>query len=237
MFQTRRVNAHSALVGKGIAVLLGRACWAGVGLEITQQSLQALLVRIVVFPAGKVPDMACPSDAGGPWQACLLDRLIQGDGKEGRFVVALFFLKGGHDLAFYPLTVDGMFRKDNQELIIQAERLINAVPELLPNFQVLRSKPAPNAIGLQVGIESFNKLLIFTGIADTARVILNWVLSQGMGRGDEGLSDACFAQELLRNRAFRARDGIRANGRRASVPHCIQSSNGSQINISKDRPS
>jgi hypothetical protein len=237
MFQTRCLNTHFALVRKGIAVPLGCACWGVVGLEIAQQTLQAFLVRIMVFPVGKVPDMACPADTGGPWQACLLDRLIQGDGKEGRFLAALFFLKRGYDLAFYPLTIHGMFRKDDQELIIHADRLINTVPKLLSNFQVLWSIPAPDAIGLQVGIEPFDKLLIFTGMADKALVVLYRVLSQGMSIGDEGLCDACSAQEYLRNIAFRLRDGIRANGRRVIMLNCFQSSDGSQINISKDRPS
>jgi hypothetical protein len=234
MFQTGCFNVHVTCDGKRMAVLLGRACGWGV-LEIAEQALQAFLVRIVVFPAGKVSDMSHPSDVSCPWQVCLLDHLIQGDGKEGRFVAALFFLKGGHDLSFYPLAIDGVFRKHHQELVIQADRLVNAVPELLPNFQVLRSKPASNVFGLQVGIESLGKRLILTGIADKAGVVLDRVLRQGMGIGDEGLSDTCFAQEHLRNVAFRPRDGICANGRRGIMGHCFQSFDDSQINISKDR--
>src|SRR5438270_129085 len=56
-WRTRRFNAHFRLVGKWLSVLLGRACWWVTGLKIAYQPHQAFLVRIVLFPLGKVPNV------------------------------------------------------------------------------------------------------------------------------------------------------------------------------------
>ena len=233
-WRTRRFNAHSTLVGKWLSVLLELACGWVIGLKITHQPLQAFLVRIVIFPAGKVSDMACPSDSSCPRQTCLHHSLIQCDRKEHPFVLLLFPLKGSHDLVFHPYAIEGVFREDNQELIMRADSLLNATLKLLPGLQIYRGIPASNAFGSQVGIETFDKPPVFGRIANEAGVVLDGVLSQGVGRGNKGIGQACVTQECLRNVSFRPQEGIRPDSRRAQMPHCYQSFHGSQVNTSKD---
>src|SRR6266568_1256112 len=236
-WRTRRFNAHLTLVGKWLAVWLGLACWWLIGLQIAHQPHQAFLVRIVFFPVGKVSDMACLLDTGGPRQPHLHHCLIQCDGKEHPFVLLLFLLKGSHNLAFHPLAIDRVLREDNQELIMQADRLVNAMPKLLPDPQIFRGVPASHAFGLQVGIEEFDKFLVLARVANEAGVVLDGVLNQGAGIGNEGIRQACLSQEGLRNVSFQSQEGIRPNDRRAKMPHCFQSLHGSQVNTSKDRQS
>ena len=235
--ETRRFNVHLTLVGKWLAVWLGLACWWLIGLQIAHQPHQAFLVRIVFFPVGKVSDMACLLDTGGPRQPHLHHCLIQCDGKEHPFVLLLFLLKGSHNLAFHPLAIDRVLREDNQELIMQADRLVNAMPKLLPDPQIFRGVPASHAFGLQVGIEEFDKFLVLARVANEAGVVLDGVLNQGAGIGNEGIRQACLSQEGLRNVSFQSQEGIRPNDRRAKMPHCFQSLHGSQVNTSKDRQS
>ena len=118
---------------------------------------------------------------------------------------------------------------------MQADRLVNAMPKLLPDPQIFRGVPASHAFGLQVGIEEFDKFLVLARVANEAGVVLDGVLNQGAGIGNEGIRQACLSQEGLRNVSFQSQEGIRPNDRRAKMPHCFQSLHGSQIDISKDR--
>ncbi len=206
-------------------------------MKIAQQSLQAFLVRIMVFPVGKVPNVPLSSNSGCPRIGCILDGFIQRDGEEGRLPLVLFLVQRFFDFILYPRTVNGMLRKDDQELVIESDRLINAVSEFVSNFQIFRSKPATNAFGSQVSMEAFDKLLVLAGIADKAGVVLNGVLNQGTDIGNEGIGEACLTQECLRNVSFRPQEGICPDGRRTLMDESFQSLHHSQVNISKDCPS
>ena len=191
--QTQCLNFQVTLVGKWLAVWLRCACWWVIGLQVAYQTYQAFLVGIMIFPVSKVTNMPCSSDVGGPGQVGLHDHLVEFDGKEHWFVLMLFFLKSSHDFVFNPCAIDGVFREDDQELIVQANRLINAMPKLLSDLQVFRGEPAPDAFGLQVSIETLCELLVFTGIANEACEVLDRVLNQGTNIGNEGISQTCPA--------------------------------------------
>src|SRR5258708_3861747 len=100
------------------------------------------------------------TDIDSPGHICLLHRLIQRNGEKHRLVLLLFLLKSSHDFSLNPFAADRMFREDHQELIVQANRLINTVPKPLTALQVIRSKPTTHAIALQVSIKSFSKVLV-----------------------------------------------------------------------------
>src|SRR6266702_3425348 len=130
-----------------------------------------------------------------------------------------------------------MLRKNDQEFVIHSDRLVNAMFEFVSDFQIFRGIPAAHAFGLQVGIEAFDKLLVLAGIANKARVVLDGVVNQGAGIGNEGIGEAGLAQEGLGDVSFRPQERICPNGRRAMMVYCFQSFHGSQVNISKDCPS
>src|SRR6266853_292134 len=87
--------------------------------------------------------------------------------------------------------------------------------QLVSNLQVLRRKPAPYSLVLQVGIQALCEFLVFARIADKARVKLN-----GRHRSDERfhvrnerLRHTSTAQENFRNIPFRTVDGRNVDGR------------------------
>ena len=236
--KTPCLNADVARVGNTFVVLLGLAHrWNGAGLKITKQAPKGYLIGIVLFPLGKVPNVPLSSNIGCPRIGCILDGFIQRDGEEGRLSLVLFLFQRLFDFILYPRTINRMLRKDDQEFVIEPDRLINAVSEFVSNFQIFRSKPAANVFALQIGIEPLGELLILAGIADKARVVFNGVLNQGTDIGNEGIGQACTTQECLRDVSFRSQEGICPDGRGAIMDDGFQSLHRSQINISKDCPS
>ncbi len=206
-------------------------------LKIKKQALESLLVGVLIFPPAKVSNMPGTTDIDSPGRICLLHRLIQRDGEKHQLVLLLFLLKSSHDFSLNPFAVDRMFREDYQELIVQANRLINIVPKTLTALQVIRSKPTTHAIALQVSIKPFSKVLILASRADKAGVVLDRMGHQGTHVGDEVLWNASPAQKGLGNLACGAVDGINANRRWISMLHCLKPFYGTQINVIELRPS
>src|SRR5260370_20952399 len=145
--------------------------WLVMGLKIKQQALESLLVGVLIFPPAKGFNMTGTTDIDGPGQIRLLHQLIQRDGEKHQFVLLLFLLKSSHDFSLNPFAVDRMFREDYQELIVQANRLINTMPKILTDLQVLRSKPTTHAVALQVSIQPFSKVLVLASIV----TVDNWI--------------------------------------------------------------
>src|SRR5260221_13512287 len=211
--------------------------WLVMGLKIKKQALERLLVGVLIFPPAKVSNMPGTTDIDSPGHICLLHRLIQRDGEKHQLVLLLFLLKSSHDFSLNPFAADRMFREDYQELIVQANRLINIVPKILTALQVLRSKPTTHAIALQVSIKPFSKVLILASRADKAGVVLDRMGHQGTHVGDEVLWNASPAQKGLGNLACGAVDGINANRRWISMLHYLKPFYGTQINVIELRPS
>jgi hypothetical protein len=74
-----------------------------VGFEIAQQSLKRFHIRIMVFPAFKVPNVTCPLDVCGPAGGTLDNSGVQTDRKENGSFGDLFFGKGSFDLELNPI--------------------------------------------------------------------------------------------------------------------------------------
>src|SRR5438094_8169883 len=119
----------------------------------------------MLFPAGEVSNMPCALNICCPCLLCFIYHVVQLDGKEHKLPCLMLFTKSGLYLFFYPRTGYRVLRENKQKLIIQPNRLINAHPELIADFEIFRGKPAPDILALQVGIEAFGKVLIFTGVA------------------------------------------------------------------------
>src|SRR5712692_10535927 len=130
-----------------------------------------------------------------------------------------------------------MFREDYQELIVQANRLINTMPKILTDLQVLRSKPTTDTIALQVSIQPFSKVLVLASIANKAGVVLDRMGHQRTHVDDEVLWNTSSAQKDLRNMACRAVDGINTNRRWIAMLHCLKPFHSTQINVIELCPS
>ena len=207
------------------------------GLKIKQQALESLLVGVLIFPPAKVFNMTGTTDIDGPGQIRLLHQLIQRDGEQHQFVLLLFLLKSSHDFSLNPFAVDRMFREDYQELIVQANRLINTMPKIITDLQALRSKATTHAVALQVSIQPFSKVLVLASIANKAGVVLDRMGHQRTHVDDEVLWNTSSAQKDLGNMACGAVDGINANRRWISMLHCLKPFHGTQINVIELCPS
>jgi hypothetical protein len=130
-----------------------------------------------------------------------------------------------------------MFREDNQELIVQANGLINIMPKILTDLQVLRSKPTTHAVGLQVSIKPFSKVLVLASIANKAGIVLDRMGHQRAHVDNEVIWNTSSAQKDLRNMACGAVDGINANSRWISMLHCLKPFHRTQINVIELCPS
>src|SRR5260370_3553 len=171
--------------------------WLVMGWKIKQQALESLLVGVLIFPSAKVYNMPGTTDIDGPGQIRLLHQLIQRDGEQHQFVLLLFILKSSHNFFLNPFAVDRMFREDYQELIVQTSRLINTMPKILPDLQVLRSKATTHAVALQVSIQPFSKVLVLASIANKAGVVLDRMGHQRTHVDDEVLWNTSSAQKDL----------------------------------------
>jgi hypothetical protein len=56
---------------------------------------------------------------------------------------------------------------------MEANSLIDLLVYFLAACDVMRRKPAPHPLGLQIGVQPISELLIFAGVADEAGVELD----------------------------------------------------------------
>ncbi len=115
-----------------------RSLTATLGFQVTQQTGKRLLVLVVVFPALEVTNMAHPSNVSGPGLLGLHHRLVQFDGEQDQLALLLFFLEGGFDFFFYPGAFNGMLRENQQQFVMDANRLVNAATDFVANAHIMR---------------------------------------------------------------------------------------------------
>src|SRR6266436_2110852 len=122
-----------------------------------------------------------------------------------------------------------MLGEHQQQLVIQTNGLVDALPDFVTSLHVFRGKPAAHAFTLQVGIQLVGKLLVVAGIANKTSIVLDG--HQRAHVDDEVLWHTGFAQKCFGNVPFGAVDRVNANVRWACMLYCIQSPHGAQINI------
>src|SRR5260221_366184 len=202
-------------------------------LQIAEQALQPALVGVMVFPAGEISNMARLFDVCSPISGALDDPFIQADGKEHGALCFAFFGQCFLYLVFDPPTSDRMRREDQQQLIVLANGLIDALSDLVSNLHIFRGKPAAYACALQVGIQPVGKLLVTAGIANKAGVILNGMGNQGAHIGEEVLLHNGVTQKCFGNVSPGEVDRINTDTRWAFMLYRLKSSHGAQIDTSE----
>jgi hypothetical protein len=208
-------------------------CWWFVGLQIAKQTFQSLVVEVVVFPVREVPDMPRTANICSPGGATSHDMTVQTNRKKDSSLLFGLLLKSGFYLILDPCAFHRLLRENQQKFIIQTNRFINALSNLVASFHILRGIPTTDSLALQIGIEAFDEFLIFTRVADEAGVVLDSAINQERKISQEVLRYTCFAQKILWNPAFRTIERIDAEARRTLVLNGFQSFGRPQINISK----
>ena len=99
--------------------------------------------------------------------------VIQPNRKEHELFLLPFLLKSRLDLVFYPGAFNRVLREHQEQLVVDTNSFINAGSEAIPNFQIFRRKPAADVLALQVGIEVFGEILVFSRVADKTGVVFD----------------------------------------------------------------
>jgi hypothetical protein len=105
----------------------------------------------VLLPAGEVPDVAGVPEQCWSARTALHHRVVDTDGEED--CLALWFPlpgEGGLDLLLDPLAGDGGFGEHEQELVVEADRLVNGGADARADGQVVGGEPDAHALGLEV---------------------------------------------------------------------------------------
>ena len=119
---------------------------------------------------------------------------------------------------------------------MDANGLFDAVAESIADFQILRSKPAANMLGLQILVQSLGKLRISAGVTDKTRRELNEVSSKGTDKRHEIFGYASIAKESLRDFTFGAINGIDSDCGWAEVVHRFEPFDPAQVECGEYRP-
>ncbi len=208
--------------------LFGSFCF-----EVTKQSLQRLLVALVMFPAGKIADRAFTADFGGPSKGTGRDCVVQAKREEDGLLFLAFSCQGGVDFMFDPSACKRVFGENKQEFLVQSDGFIHPMTNTGSPFQILWSTPAANIFPLQVSIQAFSKGLILPGIANQAGVVLAGVSGKGVHVLKEGVRCASSFHKHLWNIALRQVDAVDTQWRWTRVQNGVQPLDASEISITE----
>src|SRR5689334_8295549 len=109
---------------------------------------------VMLLPAGEVADMTLQPYRFNPslirFQHCIIDA----NREQNKPIVPTFTVESRVDLVFNPGTLHGMFREDEQQLIMQLNRFVDALAEGVADLEVFGSEPAAYAFGLEVCVNA-----------------------------------------------------------------------------------
>jgi hypothetical protein len=205
----------------------------GFGLQSAQQSSKAFLIGVVIFPVCEVTDMARLLNIPCPVCLAVQDGAIQANRVQHVRHALRFLNQSTLHFVGDPCAGNGMFREDQQQLVIRADRFIDALLDLISDIHVFRSKPASYPLALQVSIEAFGKLFVLARIANKAGVVLDCSTGQRPGILNNLIGCTSSLQENGRNIPLRSHQCINADGRRSQMFDGLKSPDWAQVNIPK----
>ncbi len=68
--------------------------------------------------------------------------IVQADREEHLVTKLILFFAGSHRLALDPSALNGMFRKDEDELVVETNGFIDSLMVVVANLEIFRRKPA-----------------------------------------------------------------------------------------------
>src|SRR5258708_28506091 len=140
--------------------------------------------------------MARAAQRSRPGLRCLLYAVIQAYRKKHQALLLLFFLECRFDLILDPGACKRVFREQEEQFVLQVNRLINTRADFIAGFHVLRGEPAAYPLGLQIGMETMSKGVVFVRVADEQRMILNGAYPCGPPEFNPLIGDTSFTQEV-----------------------------------------
>src|SRR5262249_13609924 len=135
------------------------------GPEVSQQAVERALIGIVILPAGEIADVPRPFDLRGPSYRAFQDGVIEPDREEHDPFLPPLPVQRGFDFRFHPIAGEGLLREHEHELVVHADRRVDALAELLADLEVFRGKPATDALGLEIGVQAFGEASVLGAVA------------------------------------------------------------------------
>ncbi len=215
--EVTRTILNTCLLFKRLLFLL-----VSLGVERAQQEFEVLFILLWVGPVLKVADMSGFFDNLGPWLLTGQDGWVNSYGIQNIWNALWFLVQRSFNFISNPITLDGMLRQDQQQLVIQTYRFFNAVSDLISDVHIFWCKPAAYSFLLQVVMQASGKQFILARIADKTGVVLVGRLDQRTSIDDEGITESCTFQERFGDVSFRPFQGIGSDGRGSKVLYGLQ---------------
>src|SRR5687768_439842 len=107
---------------------------------------------------------------------------------------------------------------------MEANRVLDFVPEPVADLKVVGGKPASHPDRLQIVMQPLTELLILAGVTDEAGIRLGGMTAKRHSPNirDHVLRSTAAAQEHVRNAPRGCEDCVESDGRRAKVAHLFE---------------
>src|SRR5208337_1106155 len=173
--------------------------------QVLHQPFKRRAIRIVLLPVAEVGDEVLAYLAGRVLSGIAVEALPiaqrikshQPDRKQHPLTFLHLTFASLGNLGPHPLTAHAVLGEDQQQLVMQANGLVDLLVQLAASLDVVGREPAAHALGLQVGMEPLGELPVTSRIADEAGVELDGPSHHRADVGDELVWHAAAAQEYL----------------------------------------
>jgi len=183
----------------------------------------------MIFPSGKISDVPLATNVSSPAGGAFHDSFIQSNGKKNILLFDSLPVKSMFYLVLYPITLDGVLRKNQKKLVVKSDRFIDHLTNFITDLHIMLSAPASDTGSLKIIMDSLDKFFVFMVIAYKARVILNWGCNQGSGIFDHLIRNTAATKKDFRNIALRFVECINTNSRRANMFDIFKTFNISKV--------
>ncbi len=202
-------------------------------IECSQQAFEALFILLWVGPVLEVPNVPGALDLVHPYLSAGQGSPIYSYRIEDIWDTLWLFIQCLFHFVFNPCACNGVFRQNQQQFVIQSDRLINAVSDFIPDVHILWCKPAAYTFLLQVIMQPSCKQFILARIANEASVVLNGFSEQRMSILNQVGSDSCTFEKDFWYFATRFFKGASADMGWPEMAYGFQPFHIAQIDISE----
>ena len=136
------------------------------------------MIRVVRLPAPKVANVAGIAYQRWPSRLQGHYRVVNPDRKEDGGALLAFSCQGRFDLFLYPLTRHRSLGQNEKQLVINADRFIDAYPYFGPYGEIFWGKPAPYTLVLEIRMKAFGKGMVLARVTDEAGVKLEGLIEE-----------------------------------------------------------
>ena len=201
--------------------------------ECAQQAFEALFILLRVGPFLEVANVPGALDILCPWLGAVQDSPVYTDRIQHIWYILRFLVQCSFHFIGHPTAINRVLRQDQQQFIVQSDRLINTMFDFIPDVHIFWREPAAHAFLLQVIVQPSGKQLILARIADETGVVFDGLVCQSRYDLNEGILNSRSTKKDLWYLSVRFIDGVNSDGRGALVLYCFKTICCTQIQITE----